>query len=245
MGPIALNSALDVAALQARLARDGRVHIPNILAPGCADAIHSALQAHSPWNVVALVAGQHRDFDLAGVETAPPEKVRQLLSAAHAGALSGFGYFYENYPVYDAWRRGELKSEPLEAVRGFLNGEAFLSFARQLTGMADIGYVDAQATRYRAGHFLTVHDDHLDKADRRAAYVLNLTKGWRPDWGGQLLFHDADGHVTGGFMPAFNALNVFFVPASHSVSVVAPYASGARYAVTGWMNGSEDSRPRS
>ena len=129
-------------------------------------------------------------------------------------------------------------------VRAFLNGEAFLSFARRLTGAADIGYVDAQATRYRAGHFLTVHDDHVAGADRRAAYVLNLTKGWKPDWGGQLLFHDADGHVTGGFMPAFNALNVFLVPAAHSVSVVAPYAGGVRYAITGWMNGGEDIRPR-
>ena len=36
-------------------------------------------------------------------------------------------------------------------------------------------------------------------------------------------------------MPRFNALNVFAVPQPHSVSIVSPFAVGARYSVTGWL----------
>jgi Rps23 Pro-64 3,4-dihydroxylase Tpa1-like proline 4-hydroxylase len=36
-------------------------------------------------------------------------------------------------------------------------------------------------------------------------------------------------------VPAFNALNVFRVPALHSVSTVAPFVSAARLSLTGWL----------
>jgi Rps23 Pro-64 3,4-dihydroxylase Tpa1-like proline 4-hydroxylase len=78
----------------------------------------------------------------------------------------------------------------------------------------------------------------LDKTGRklrRAAYVFNLTPRWQPDWGGQLQFIGPDGHVAEAWVPRFNALNVFAVPQPHAVSIVAPFAVGARYSVTGWL----------
>jgi Rps23 Pro-64 3,4-dihydroxylase Tpa1-like proline 4-hydroxylase len=70
---------------------------------------------------------------------------------------------------------------------------------------------------------------------RRAAYVLNLTPEWRPDWGGLLQFYDAMGNVSRAFTPGFNVLNIFRVPQPHSVSWVTPLAAAPRYAVTGWL----------
>ncbi len=52
---------------------------------------------------------------------------------------------------------------------------------------------------------------------RIAAYVLNMTPQWRPDWGGALLFSDRPGHISEGYLPAFNALNLFSVPQEHLV----------------------------
>ena len=54
---------------------------------------------------------------------------------------------------------------------------------------------DAQLTRYRQGHFLTAHDDHVEGKQRYYAYVLGLTDGWRIDWGGLLAFHGEDDNV--------------------------------------------------
>src|SRR5690606_1917921 len=97
---------------------------------------------------------------------------------------------------------------------------------RALTGLHDIAFADSQATRFSPGHFLTSHDDDVEGKQRRAAYVLSMTPQWRTDWGGILQFIDAEGHVSAGIMPKFNALNVFKVPQTHSVSFVTPSALG-------------------
>jgi Rps23 Pro-64 3,4-dihydroxylase Tpa1-like proline 4-hydroxylase len=104
-----------------------------------------------------------------------------------------------------------------------------------LTGVRSINYVDSQATRYKPGHFLTLHDDDVREKNRIAAYVLNLTPRWSPDWGVILQFIDRDGHIAEGYTPTFNALNVFRMPQLHSVSCVVPYAQVGRNSITGWL----------
>ena len=65
--------------------------------------------------------------------------------------------------------------------------------------------------------------------------MLNFTPTWRADWGGILNFIDADGHISEGYTPAFNALNIFKVPQNHAVSMVTPFAREGRYSITGWL----------
>jgi SM-20-related protein len=95
--------------------------------------------------------------------------------------------------------------------------------------------VDAQATRYERGHYLTQHDDSAAEKGRLYAFVLNLTPHWRTDWGGLLNFIDADGHVAEAYAPAWNAINLFRVPQPHAVSCVAPFAGAPRLSITGWV----------
>jgi hypothetical protein len=96
--------------------------------------------------------------------------------------------------------------------------------------------VNAQATLYRPGHFLSLHDDSAHpEQHRRVAYVLYMTRGWRADWGGQLQFLDAQGDVEEVWMPRFNSLGLFLVPTPHVVSYVAPFATQPRHAITGWL----------
>ena len=76
---------------------------------------------------------------------------------------------------------------------------------REVTGLDAIAWTDAQATLYRPGDFLTTHDDETGGHKRLAAYVLNMTPGWRPDWGGILQFLDERGNIEEGYSPAFNA----------------------------------------
>ena len=129
----------------------------------------------------------------------------------------------------------ELPHPELFAVLSFLNSPAFLTFVRRLTGDERPVFCDAMATRYLPGHFLTAHDDEAPGENRLYAYVLNLTGRWRADWGGMLLFLDDQDHVAEGYVPAFNALNIFRVPQRHAVSFVTPYAGAARLSITGWI----------
>lgn len=237
--PVERNPALAASMVRPLLEKMGRVHLPHFFMPACAERIHRCLEAETPWQL-HLNDGA-RNFD------PPDEQLRLLPEASRVllldriydnAAANRFQGLYHTFPVYDAWHAGNHRDLYLMRVYEFLNSPAFLAFAREATGEPGISLVDAQATLYRPGHFLTEHDDRAEGKHRVAAYVLNFTRGWRPDWGGILQFIDTDGHVCEGYTPAFNALNLFRVPQRHSVSFVAPYARAGRYSITGWLRGS-------
>jgi Rps23 Pro-64 3,4-dihydroxylase Tpa1-like proline 4-hydroxylase len=136
---------------------------------------------------------------------------------------------------YDVIRLNEKSAGLLAEFRDFMSSPDVVQVMRQIVGAGDIAFADAHASRYQPGHFLTTHDDHLDTMGRRAAYVMNLTPKWRPDWGGLLQFFDRRGDVVRAFTPGYNLLNLFRVPQAHNVSWVTPLAAAPRYAVTGWL----------
>jgi Rps23 Pro-64 3,4-dihydroxylase Tpa1-like proline 4-hydroxylase len=191
-----------------------------------------------PWQLHFNDAGRVYDLAPEQLQALPATHQALLQQRLHANAATSFQYVFDNFPLYDAYRSAQQHHLYLMRVFEFLDSPRFLAFARQLTGEPGIALVDAQATRYRPGHFLTQHDDAIEGPQRIAAYVLNLTPRWRADWGGLLLFLDHDGHVAEGYTPVFNALNVFKVPQPHAVSCVAPFAGGERYSISGWLRGS-------
>ncbi|HMI98168.1 MAG TPA: 2OG-Fe(II) oxygenase family protein [Micropepsaceae bacterium] len=230
--PPELNPRLDRAALAKEFARAGRIHIPNVLTEPSALRLFRALQQETPWTLTL-----NKGPDFLDIEKPSPEERSRLAMGAfeRARAPSAFQYFFDNHRLS---RTGEPYADPnhyLGKLVAFMNAPHFLTFARELTGMEAIARTDAQATLYRPGDFLTMHDDKTGGHKRLAAYVLNMTPAWRPDWGGILQFIDARGHIAEGYAPCFNALNVFRVPALHAVSQVALYG-GYRYSVTGWFH---------
>jgi Rps23 Pro-64 3,4-dihydroxylase Tpa1-like proline 4-hydroxylase len=57
-----------------------------------------------------------------------------------------------------------------------LSGGDTRDLLRCITGAHDIGFAAAQARAFSPGDFLTGHDDRFPGKDRRAAYVLSLTR---------------------------------------------------------------------
>ncbi len=241
MSALRLNPAVDVLAHRRRIAERGRAHIAEFLEPGSARRLLAGLELQPRWNLVATLHGRHVDMDAAGMDRQGAAEKAAFLAAVHQPAREGaFQYLYGSIPIYDIHHKGARDRPLLNEIFEFLNSASVIEFVRTLTGATDIGFADAQATRYSAGHFLTAHDDGIEGKDRRAAYVLNLTQDWRADWGGLLLFIGADGHVEEAFTPKFNALNIFLVPQLHAVSIIAPFAPRPRYAVTGWFRAGRD-----
>jgi Rps23 Pro-64 3,4-dihydroxylase Tpa1-like proline 4-hydroxylase len=213
------------------------VHLPDFLVPPGAEQVHRYLAQSAEWSLVLHDGSQVREATPEQRRHADEIWEREMAAFAYARAREGFEFLYEHRRVSDDPRERAADPSPVARLVEFLNSPVFLEFARRLTGQPDIVRADAQATRYRPGDFLTQHDD-FDKTGRklrRAAYVFNLTPRWQPDWGGQLQFIGPDGHVAEAWVPRFNALNVFAVPQPHSVSIVSPFAAGARYSVTGWL----------
>ncbi|HBK91349.1 MAG TPA: hypothetical protein DDZ68_06735 [Parvularcula sp.] len=231
----AIAATASAAAVDFKACGAKRVQIPDFLQIDDARRLTAALNRLARWNVVTTSRGRHLDLDAKGVASFAEADRRKFDVAVQAPATRGFQYLFENYPIYDAYHAGTIPDPEIAAFFEFLNSERMLNFVRTVTAVPEIGFADAQATRFRAGHFLTTHSDGVEGKGRVAAYVLNLTEDWRADWGGILNFTNARGDVERGLTPSFNALNMFAVPQDHHVSYVAPYAGAARLSITGWF----------
>ena len=237
-----LSPSLDAAALHKAFQARRRLHIPGVLDPDSAEAVVSAMEAFDGWKVSVSAGGEFFELPLSGRAAAEPGKQSWVDQARVDGVEPRMQYIFDT-------RRLDMEPEdaPRDAVSevlGFLNGPDFLDFVRTVAGDDRIDFADAQATRYRPGHVLTGHDDAAAGKNRLYAYVLNLTRDWRTDWGGVLAFEGADGHVEEGFAPAFNALNIFAVPMRHAVTQVASFAPRDRLSITGWLRSHQAVGPR-
>jgi SM-20-related protein len=228
-----ISNALDFDRPRRELAAAGRTRIDRFLQESAAERLLACLQHDVPWTLAERIEGASHTLEAAAYAALGDEQKQARLQAAYGRAEDAFQYAYDSYPMVEAAKEGRDPGLLLHRVLEFLNSPDFIAFARWLSGDA-ITHVTAQATRYRRGHFLTLHDDLEASEGRRIAYVLNLTAAWRADWGGLLQFVDAAGDVETSWVPRYNSLALFRVPQSHLVSQVCPWAANDRLAITGW-----------
>lgn len=219
------------------LTRRGRTQVTDYLQPDAAATLQAHLRDEVPWTLAYRDGPTSRTLAHGEYAALGAEGEAALLQRCYAHATQGYAFAYESYMMVRAYKEGRDPGLLLHRVLEFLNSPEYVAFARVLTGDAGIQKMNAQATRYRAGHFLRRHDDYDAEEGRRYAYVLNLTAQWEADWGGQLQFLDAAGAVVDTLMPRYNTLSIFKVPAMHAVTLVAPWAREPRLAITGWMLG--------
>jgi Rps23 Pro-64 3,4-dihydroxylase Tpa1-like proline 4-hydroxylase len=220
----------DWTALRRRFQQDRRLLVTEFLEDVAAERLHTALATEVPYDL----AVRHDGADRKLIAPTDAEAATAIAQAAEEAADQRYGFAYESYMMVTAYLEGRDPQLPLHRLLEVLNSPNYLELMRFLTGKPVVK-LDAQATRYRPGHFLRRHNDFHPSDGRLCAYVLNLTRGWQADWGGLLQFLDADGQVNGTFLPGYNQLAIFEVPQWHVVSLVAPWASAPRLSITGWM----------
>jgi SM-20-related protein len=229
-----------IGELAQRYSVAGRVQIHDALDADSARRIYDCLVEHRQWNLVYRLGGKHMAGSASAIAQWPIATRRKLEKGIHAEARQGFQYFFASVPIYDIVHGNLLPGHLFTEILNLLNGAEMLTAVRRIIGDDSVAFADAQATRFEPGHFLTAHDDAVEGKNRCAAYVLNLTPSWLPDWGGALQFFGRDGNVEAGWLPRFNVLNIFRVPSNHSVGIVAPFAGAPRYAITGWFRRGAD-----
>ena len=228
-----INESLDVERLKTQLALRTRVQVRDFLQPDAAGHLHHCLAEEVPWQLAQRVDG--RSYASERGAAAREDVATPAMARAYDRAREEYQFVYDTYLMVQAAKQGWDPSLSLHAVLEFLNTPQFITFARYLTGDPTIRRANAQATRYRPGQFLMRHEDEESMEGRRYAYVINLTRRWEADWGGQLQFLSREGDVIETFLPRFNSLSLFKVPQPHLVSLVAPWAAEHRYGITGWF----------
>ena len=232
-----LNAAHKPAAYRAVFGRHGRLHVPGFLEPASAQALHQTLQTAEDWTrSIHLEEGRDIDVSVRELEALSPGERAEFERSLVSSSTDSLQYIFDTVRISSELKAARPVAAAMKTVHDFINGRAFLKYVSELTGDDRLAFADVMATRYLPGHFLTAHGDENPKEQRLYAYVLNLTPVWRADWGGVLMFLDSDGHVAEGYIPAFNALNIFSVPQTHAVSMVTSLARTARLSITGWIH---------
>ena len=174
-------------------------------------------------------------FTQAELTAMPEEQRKAMFQDIMLRARANRGFFYHTYPMIEAYMKKWDPGHPLHSVTEFVNGADYVDLGRRVTGIQGIVKADAHATAYGPSHFLTRHLDYGEDRERRAAYVLGMTKDWQPDWGGLLLFLNEKQDVTEGYLPRNNVLTIFDIKYLHTVTQVSSFAGGIRRAITGWF----------
>jgi SM-20-related protein len=226
---VALNPALDRTQLAETFQRQGRIQVRDVLTEAAARRLLQALEQEIPWGLIF-----NTDKGTAEVKSVSDEKHQQIILAAWKRAHTRFQYVHHHYRLSERDKIYPAPDHYLGRLIAFLRSPVMLEFVRQVTGMPVQGLQSATATLFKPLHFLTAHDDQDMDSRRLVAFALNLTPEWRPDWGGALQFYDRNDHIEEGYLPLFNALNLFRVPKLHSVSQVSSFG-GLRYSVVGWF----------
>lgn len=219
----------------ARIYREtGRVRLAELLVEADAEWLCTALEGRDDWWQLINMADGVTELDRAARARMSARRRAALDSRVFERARTTFQYRYEALKVPVEAADVALPDDPLAAFARLARSREMLDLLGAVIGEADLAFVDGQATAYGVGDFLTAHDDDVSGRNRAAAVVLGLTRRWRYDWGGILLFPKPDGSLA-GLVPGFNTLDLFAVPQVHSVSLVSPVAPVRRYAVTGWL----------
>jgi Rps23 Pro-64 3,4-dihydroxylase Tpa1-like proline 4-hydroxylase len=233
-----LNPAIDRSDAACRYATEQRIQLRDVLTVETARTVQRVLAQQTLWGLAWTASGEHpQSLTHAEIGALPQAQASAIAKKVDATMRNeGYGFLYSQYPMLDAYKQKWAPGGPHDLLLEHINNRPFLDLVREVTGIPELVKADAQATLYAPNQFLAMHDDSHPAQARRVAYVLNFcTTNWRPDWGGYLLFYDADGDVVSGFKPRFNSLNLFTVPQAHNVSYVPPFAPVGRLAITGWF----------
>ncbi len=230
------NPDLNIAQLAAQFAQQKRLQIRNIFTADAAEATHRCLANEVEWDYAFRRDGKDVALSPRDILSLSAEARADIALGIIAEAKRGFQFAFFKYSMVAAYQAGRDPNLYLHRVLEAIAAKPFLDFARAITKDDRIARIDAQATLYDPGNFLTLHDDQsYDGQTRLYAYVLNFSRDWIADWGGQLQFHDNAGNVVESFVPHFNSMSFFKVPALHSVSMITAFAGAPRLAITGWF----------
>lgn len=226
-----LNSEIDWENVQSNFAMNKRTRIDNIFDQNTSSQIHSILSSEITFSNAFLYEDQVRtasDDELNALSSANKQDLQRSL---FTDAANGKGFFYGTYRI-----NSDAQVHPkLQEMFRWLNSDEILNRIQQICGKTNIVSANSQGTRYKAGDFLTRHNDINPREGREIAYVFNLTPEWHPDWGGLLQIFAQNGDAEEAYIPKFNSLSLFDVSLPHSVTYVTPFARQQRFAVTGWF----------
>jgi len=230
---ITLNKKLDAKQLAKTFKETGRLQIHDFLDPKAAEEIYTALTVNTPWQITYNQGKKANWINLKDLEAKIGRRLREMTETIFNAAAKGEFQYVRYGRLLKENQTGML---PLDQVLvdtyDFFNSKEMNGFIKAVTGAA-VKEADAEAHWYQNDNFQSKGDGLEAGGKPLVGFCLNMARDWLPDWGGTTFFYDQDGGVEEVFVPRFNSLELFALPASHSITLVAPFASKFRVSISG------------
>lgn len=225
-----INNINNIENIKAEFLQKQRVKINNFLEHQFAELLYKHALIEKAW---ILSTG----IDKMKYEKNSTAQFQKLNDAQIKNVGNAFSNDRFSYIFYRAFN-GEKMTFLEYSIRQMLSSNDFIDILNQITGLGLTKLTTMFLSKYKSGNFLSPHSD---KGNGRLAFVINLSKFWKPQYGGVLHFMNEDRtEILESFVPSFNTFVIFHVPEEkgipHFVGHVAPNVKHSRYSITGWFD---------
>jgi Rps23 Pro-64 3,4-dihydroxylase Tpa1-like proline 4-hydroxylase len=224
-----LNNIENIDELNLNFKKNQKLKINNFLKIQIAEAIYKQAYLEKNW---ILASGINKNkYEKTDNLSNQKANLLQIKNVNNSFGNDQFSYIF--YRSMNATNMSYLEF----TLRQSLSSPQFIETLNQITGLGLTKLTTLFLSKYKAGNFLSPHSDN---GNGRLAFVLNLSKYWKPQYGGVLHFMDDNrNEIIESFVPGFNNFIIFYVPEGkgipHFVSHVSPNVKFPRFAVTGWF----------
>lgn len=230
-----INPSLNLSIYKNLFQTQGIISVPNFLESKFADKIYHFLTKDmtDEWWYNSSFHGKDKVI-IPNLEENKEEIKESMKKAQEKFSDNEFSYCF-----YRTYKNHFPECDCLEChLRKLVSSKAFIDVINEITGLKLEKNNELFLSKYSSECFLNVHND---QGNGKIAMVINMTKHWKPQYGGNfyLLTNDRKG-VRRVLTPVFNSLNIFRIPEPngipHYVSHVVPGIKSSRYAISGWFS---------
>lgn len=229
-------SESEINELKELFEKDKKIIISNIFKSDKIELIHRFLTRLLPqyWICATCIKKDRLELPLNDKRNA-----LRIKMVNEAFSRNEFSYYF-----YRTFNANISQYSPIEyELRNYMSSSDFINFLNSITNLNLTKLNTLFVSKYTSNCFLSTHND---AGNGRIAFVLHLTKDWKPQYGGHLHFlNEERTKIIETFTPQFNSLMIFEVPPKtensdggipHFVGHVAPNVNIPRISITGWYD---------
>lgn len=225
-----INEIEEVEYLKNKFLSKNILKIDNFLKDSYAQLLYEYLYNNKEWYLATGI--EKNKYEKKNIPQLNNINTLQIKNVNNAFAKDQFSY------IFNRFMNGTNMSFYEFSIRQLLNSKTFINKLNEITGLNLTKLTTLFASKYQPGNFLSPHSD---RGNGRLAFVINLTKNWKPQYGGNLHFlNESRTEIIDTIVPAFNNFVIFYVPEDkgipHYVSHVVSGVKVNRYAITGWFD---------
>jgi Rps23 Pro-64 3,4-dihydroxylase Tpa1-like proline 4-hydroxylase len=225
-----INEINDIELLKENFDKNKRVKIDNFFSNDFLELLYKEIINEKRW---ILSTG----IDKNRFEKVDNNQTKKINSLQIKNVQKAFSNNSFSYVFYKSMNNTKTMSFLEYKVRKYLNSFEFINKLNEITNLNLSSLNTLFLSKYISGNFLSPHSD---KGNGKLAFTIQLTKNWKPQYGGNLHFlNEERNQIIETIVPDFNTLFLFYVPEEngipHFVSHIVPNITINRYAITGWF----------